>query len=246
MTKPDYGMLAVLVVLGGFIWLQDLGWLDAAGDTLPILTGLPLFAWLNRPWRLRSGGGWCEPRAALLAGILFPAGALLGSTLVLGASWTALLWSWLSARTEPRPQAAKLLVLPLLSFPWLATDFERIGWWFRLSGAAATERVLTWCQFDVSRQGTLLSVAGFTVSVEPACSGVNGLQAMLIAGTVLAYLKLRTSRLFWGSLPLLILAAWAANVVRITVSALTGIGLNAEAAVQQVQRWHWATGWLAL
>ena len=248
MTKPDYGMAGVLALLAAVLWLQALSWTRAAADTLPILVGLPLFVWLNRPWKFTTRAWELASRPALIGLVLFPIGSLLGSTLVLTAGWTALLWSWISTRTSVRdnPSASKLLVLAFLSFPWILTDLEGVGWWFRLSGAAVAERLLAWCQLDVARQGTYLSVAGFTLSVEPACSGLNGLEAMLIAGAALAYGKLGRTRLYWWNLPLLVAAAWAANLMRIVFTALWAIGLTGEEEIRRLGQFHLVVGWLAL
>lgn len=235
--------------MGAFIWMRDPRWWDAVGDTLPILAALPLFYWLGRPWVRRPGPARrLASRPVLLAAALFPAGIILDSGFALALGWTALLWSWLSATFVESSGAflRKLLILPVLSFPWLMADFERISWWFRLSGAAATEKLLSLGGAPVVREGTLLWINGLALSVEPACSGVNGLQSMLIAGGVLLYLKLRHTALFWWNLPVLAGAAWLAHLFRIMIAALCGVMLDPTAAARWVGPVHELAGWLGL
>jgi exosortase/archaeosortase family protein len=247
--RGDAAFLAALALLGAFIWLRDRSWLAAPADTLPILVGLPLFAWLGAPWR-RSAAAAPSRRAMMMAGIgiaLFPLGVLADSTTLLALGWTLLLGSWCEMR---RPNASRatpqLLVLAFISFPWIANDFERLGWWFRLSGAAAVGRALTALDFAVVRQGTFLTINGFSVSVEPACSGLNGLQSLLLAGVVVAYVKLKHTRWFWWNLPVLVAAAWLANFLRIFSAAIFGAKLDPAVALRWIGPMHTVSGWLAL
>lgn len=249
MKKQDLLIFGGLAGLGAFIWMRDLRWWDTVGDTLPILTALPLFYWLGRPWVRRPGATLrLTTRPALLAAALFPAGIILDSGFALALGWTALLWSWLSATFAESPGAflRKLLILPVLSFPWLMADFERISWWFRLSGAAATEKLLLLGGAPIVREGTFLWANGLALSVEPACSGVNGLQSMLVAGGVLLYLKLRHTVLFWWNLPVLAGAAWLAHLFRIMIAALCGVMLDPDTALRWVGPVHAFAGWLGL
>jgi exosortase/archaeosortase family protein len=240
--------MGVLAVVAGFIWVRDLTWLRAPGDTMPIVAALPLFVWLKGPWVFSSHSWRMAPRALLCAALLIPAGVLLDSNFVLTAGWTALLWSWISGRSAEGGGscARRLLVLPFLAFPWIATDFERVGWWFRLSGAAVTQHLLAWCQLGVVRHGTYLSVNDVSVTVDPACSGINGLQSMLIAGAVLAYVKLKETRWYWYNLPVLVLAAWAANVLRILSATLCVAAWNDANVLRWLGPVHLLAGWLAL
>lgn len=248
MKKHDFVALGLLLALAGFIWFRDTRWWDAAGDSLPLLAALPLFIWLRRPWQPRARG-WRLHRGWLAAALtLFPLGIAFDSGLVLACGWTALLASWVQGRFVAPEGAAtrQLLILPLLAFPWMITDLETIAWWFRLSGAAVTEQLMSLGSFPVVREGTYLSVNGFGVSVEPACSGVNGLQSMLVAGGAIAYWKLRGSALFWWNLPVLVGAAWLANLLRIVTATACGAFLAPETAAKWVDPVHSFAGWLAL
>jgi exosortase/archaeosortase family protein len=248
MKKSDFAWCGALVAYAAFIWLRDRQWLGAADDLLPILAGLPLFVWLKWPFRFAATAQPVSSRMVLLAALFFAGGAVANSTLALAVSWTILLWAWLSVRLVDGHGAAlrRLIVLPLFSFPWIATDLERLGWWFRLSGAAAVERVLALGAEDVTRNGTFLLVNGFQLSVEPACSGLNGLQSMLIAGTMLAFIALKNSPLYWASLLALPVAAWLANFLRILSGAVVPLVVEPELAARWVGPLHSATGWFAL
>jgi len=248
MKKLDYAWIGGLVLAGIYIWARNQAWASSADETLPILAGLALFVWLPWPWN------WAETRhgarrvpcvAGLAVGLL---GLLLDSTLLLAIAWTCLLWSWISVRmvSEQREPLRKLMVLPLLSFPWMVNDFSRLSWYFRLSAAAATEKLLGWTHFHVLRQGTFLTVNGFALSVEPACSGLNGLQTMLTAGAALAYLRLKRSNLFWPALLLLPLAAWIANLMRVLFASVLGASLSPQMAQLWVGPLHLVAGWIAI
>jgi len=248
MKPSDYSWLFVLIGYAAFIWFRNLQWLAAADDLVPILAGLPLFVWLKWPLRFTATAVAPATSSLLVAALLFAAGVLANLTVLLAVSWTVLLWAWLSVRLIDgrSPALRRLLVLPIFSFPWIATDFERLGWWFRLSGANAVERLLAAGSVPVSRDGTFLLVNGFQLSVEPACSGLNGLQSLLIAGTMLAFITLKNSPWFWSSLLLLPVAAWVANVLRILSGAIVPVIMDAEAAARWVGPLHSGAGWIAL
>ncbi|SCY30157.1 exosortase/archaeosortase family protein [Desulfoluna spongiiphila] len=227
------------------IWLQDTGWSQSLSDTLPVLAALPLFYWLGRPWNLAAEPS--PPSAPfLVTGIaLFALGVITGIALFPALGWTAFLWSWLSPRlaTEARARVSKLLPLPVMAFPWLLLDGRPVGWWFRLTGAEATEGVFTLLRLDVLRQGTRLLVENLPVDVAPACSGLNTLQAMLIAGIALAFLELGETRLYWVCLPLLAAAAWMANTLRIIAITSTALVFDPETAMGI---FHTLGGWMVL
>lgn len=249
MKRHDLPIIGALAVLAVFIWTRDLRWMDSAADSLALLVSFPVFWWLRRPWERKTGvRAPLGPGTALVAAGLFGAGIAADSGLVLAAAWTALLASWMSAVfVEPSGGSTrKLLLLPLLGFPWLLTDLESVAWWFRLSGAAATEHVLAWYGVPVEREGTLLWCNGLGVSVEAACSGVNGLQSMLVVGGALAYVHLGRSGWFWWNLPLLAGAAWLANTGRIVAASLCGVWLEPAAAQRWVGPVHDVAGWVSL
>ena len=208
------------------IWIQDTAWIQSATDTLPALAALPLFIWLGKPWDLNPIPRPPSARLLITALILLAAGLLTDLTLLLALGWTALLWGWLSPQLgdEAKYRGKRLLILPIMAFPWLLLDGHPVGWWFRLSGAQATQWFFNLFEINVLRRGTLLLVETLPVDVAPACSGLNTLQAMLIAGTVIAFLELGKGPMYWFCLPLLILTTWLANTLRIIT--ITGTALR--------------------
>lgn len=231
-TAQDRACFSFLAFLAAFIWWRDLNWMATAGDVLPILVAFPLFWWCGRPWRWRIEGihlnwGWLTAATAF-----WIVGIILNLTFFLTLAWTLALWSLLAARLEPAAviPTSRLLPLLLLAFPWLAMDADQIGWWFRLSAAGVTERLFDTLGFDVTRQGTQVLVQGLPISVDAECSGLKVLQAMLIAGLIVANRKFGTSRNYWWSLPILVVAAWCANTLRVVIVSITALSFGADFA----------------
>lgn len=235
----------LLTICFPLIWLQDTGWTKALSDTLPVLAALPLFIWLGWPWSLASGPHPPSKRPLLVGMLLFALGLLTGIALFPALGWTALFWSWLSPRLAPgaKEKTKKLMPLPVMAFPWLLLDGRPVGWWFRLTGAEATEGVFTLFQLDVLRQGTRLLVETLPVDVTPACSGLNTLQAMLIAGIAIAFLELGESPRYWVCLPLLVIATWVANTLRIIAITATAL-IHGPDTAEGI--FHTLGGWVVL
>ncbi len=216
MKLRDYLCLGMLLLGVLLIWRHDLAWVPAAAETLPVLATLPLFVWLGAPWRFRSDPFQLHRRTIAAAGVVLVLGLALDLTCLLAAAWTLALWGWLRARlVAENVGLRRLMLLPLLAFPWLTLDLAPLGWWFRITAAWAADHLFGALSFIVVRQGTNLVVHGLPIEVTPACSGLNSLQSILIAGFVLAWLELRSSRWFWLGLATLPLLAWTANVARI-------------------------------
>lgn len=216
MKRGDHLWLGGLLIGAGLIWLHDLSWLPVASETLPVLAALPLFVWLGAPWRFRPEPFEFHAKTLGAAGVLLAVGFALDLTFLLAAAWTLALWSWLRARVVgERASLSRLVLLPLMAFPWLTLDLAPLGWWFRLTAAWAADYLFGALGFVVVRQGTNLLVHGLPIEVAPVCAGMNSLQSVLIAGIVLAWLYLGRSRWFWLSLATLPMLAWMANVARI-------------------------------
>lgn len=245
MSRLDIGVLSILVLLAFFIWLRDTSWMGSSDDTLPILVALPLFYWAGLPWDLSRPLDHLPAVSIGITVILFLLGIVLNSTLLLSVGWVYLLWTWLSRRSsvQDRDKIQKLLILPLLSFPWITLDAQPVGWWFRLSGAKVTGMFYAMLGQDVKIAGTNLLINGLPMSVEAACSGLNALQSMMIAGSLLAYLYLGTTNRYWWNLLLIVFLAWLANTVRVAV--ISGIGLVAGPEVAMGAFHGWG-GWLVL
>jgi exosortase len=245
LTVEDYVWVAGLALLAVFIWVRDRNWLGSASEVVPILAVLPLFVWLGMPWRLgveRREWGWSWLGWAG-GGLLL--GVVAEVTLLLALAWVAALWAWLGARVVPeaRNGVARLLVLPVMGFPWVILDGGWLGWWFRLSAAWVAEQVFGVVGLAVAREGTQLVVQGLPVAVDASCSGLRVLQAMLIAGWVLVYLELRGARGYWWALPGLVVAAWLANVLRVLTLCVAALTFGSEFARGWFHAWG---GWFVL
>lgn len=245
MALRDTGMPALLAALAAYVWAKTLPFLAPLENTLPILLALPLFGILGGPWRWKR-----RPQVALslrpLTGIAaFIAGAVADSVTMLSAAWTYLLWIWISDHldAQDRHRVRKLLVLPLLSFPWLYLEGGAIGWYFRLTGAWVASHLFGAAGLDVAREGTGLIIRGMPLDIGEACSGINTLQSMLIAGTVLNFHYLGKRRAYWWNIPALFVLSWLANTTRIVILCAAALRFGHEFASGL---FHTAGGWSLL
>lgn len=245
MKAKDLLFFTSLAALAIFIWLRDTHWMSSSEDTLPALVAIPVFIWLGWPWNFRKD--WETPSQWLIVSsvILFLAGIALNLTIFLATSWTILLWTWLSIRLEEDTltRARKLLILPLLAFPWITLDAAPLGWWFRLSGAWTAGHFFSLLGANVEQMGTNLIVNGLPISVDAACAGLNTLQSMLIAGTFVAFVILGDTNRYWWSIPQLILFTWIANTLRIIVLVITALAVNVPFAMGA---FHTFGGWIVV
>jgi exosortase/archaeosortase family protein len=237
---------AALLAAAAGVWYRDHAWLAEAADTLPLAAGIPLALWLGRPWTpaSHSPAGKQVPRVLLFSGLVaFLLGWILPSISLLALAWTLLAWCWTRHWLRPRRGSFGIFLILLLSFPWLPLEWPAIGWWFRLSAAAACEQFFHLLAIPVERQGTDLRVMGSSIHIEAACAGWNLLQLTLMAGTAIATFELsRQRRLVWFLLALPFLA-WAANFLR--VLALTALSLSFDVATAEGTL-HGLTGLLVL
>lgn len=245
MKFKDWLWLVALAAFAALIWGRDRSWVGNAPEVLPILGALPVFLWLGAPWRFTVAPFAINMTTLAVAVILFVLGTVCNLTLLLALGWALAVWSWLQLRLEPgdRQRVFRLLALLVMAFPWVTLDAGQVGWWFRLSAAWVTEQFYTLLGLVVTRDGTFLKVQGLPVSVEAACSGLKALQAMLIAGTMLAYIQLGRNRLYWWSLPLLILLAWVANTARVLMLTAAALTFGTEFAEGWFHAWG---GWFVL
>jgi exosortase len=245
MKLSDVVIIFVLALLAAFVWLRDTTWMSSSDDTLPILVALPIFVWLGWPWRFLEHSGPIPKLPIAIAAILFVLGIGGNLTILLAIGWTLLLWTWLAARTDPADHSKikKLLILPFMAFPWVTLDAGPLGWWFRLSGAHVTAALYSLLGFNVIQEGTHILINSLPVSVEAACAGLNTLQSMLIAGSVVAFIFLGNSNRYWWNLPLLVVMAWVANTLRILVLVAAALIVSPEFALGAFHTWG---GWLVL
>jgi len=229
-----------LLCLGFFIWPQG----SPLADSLPLLAGVPLFIWLGWPWRRRSDNPLPRPATLLLPALVCLGGFATGLMFPSVLGWVWFLRIWLG-RFDLRGPArlSRLLLLPALSFPWIAHDLAQVGWWFRLSGAWSATRLFGLLGFEVSRAGTNVWLQGFPVSVDPACAGLGTLQAMLLAGAFLALSQIGHHRRFWWQIAALVPFAWVANTARVILTCVALLTAGPAFATGAFHSW---SGWVLL
>lgn len=247
MNKDDLIALGILSLLALFIWLRDFNWITSLPDTLPILACFPIFIFLGAPWRWKYETTQVSPSFLQSSTIvvIFLAGIAVDLTILLTLAWTLLLWSWLSMRLETpsRQQLLKLLVFPMMAFPWISLDGQPIGWLFRLSGAWVVANIYSLLGLNALQQGTKIVVNNFPISIDVACAGLNTLQSMLIAGSALAYLYLGGKNRYWFNIALLPLLAWVANTMRVFILTAAVLLAGPEFALGIFHTWG---GWLVI
>jgi len=221
-------MMLLLFTLALFIWVQDISWLSAFSDTLPIIASLPLFVWLGWPWRFIHGTWSLSPSNLLFSTTGFLLGGITGSFLLFALGWTSLLWYWLSVRVEPQnlQSLKRLMILPILAFPWIMLEGEMIGWWFRISGSWATGTLYSLLGYNVMQKGTSLLVQGLPIDISASCAGLNTLQSMLIAGSGVAYIILGNHPAYWLNIIFLVIFSWIANTLRIIVICWAAVAVS--------------------
>ena len=246
MKRRDQFWLVVFLAVATFIWLRDRTWLSSLDEVLPLLVAPTVFLWLGTPWR-----GWRKDDAFFNSGhlivptVVFVLGLALDATLLLALGWTLAVWAWLGGKI-PRQRSdelRRLLIFLLLAFPWLALDLPSLGWWFRLSAAWSAEHFFQALGLAVSRDGTQIVIQNFPIEVTAACAGLKVLQAMLVAGGVMAFVQLGRSRWYWPAVAMLPLVAWLANTLRVVMLSTVALTFGANAANGWFHEWG---GWLVL
>ncbi|WOO42023.1 archaeosortase/exosortase family protein [Rubellicoccus peritrichatus] len=218
--------LTALAICYVIIWWQDSLWLTAPADTLPLVSGLILLLFLGRPWIFLKTRKSISQPFCIIAIALIAFGIAINIMILSALGWTLLLTVFLRSYFQLPRYWAQLLPLAFFAFPWVATDLPMVGWWFRISAATVSAWIFQSLGFLVMRQGADIQVQGLPISVEAACSGLNLLQALLLAGAVLGLLQLRGRTSYWGFLLSLPLLAWFANTCRILV--ITAVALSSD------------------
>lgn len=224
-----------LLAIYPLIWLIDLSWWQLAPDVLIIVGILPLAWLLNRRAGVSGKSADRRPGLTKVAILLLTVGILLNQF-----SLMAFAWSWLATDyvfPATKLSRVRLWVLCTGAFPWILVEGQRVGWYFRLTGADLTVWLYDLLNYEVTGGGTLLEIEGLPISVETACSGLQLLQVLLSGGIALTLVRFPKEPGFWCMLALLPALAWFANTVRIIVISAWGLNFGAEAAVGAFHTW---------
>lgn len=224
MTSPQrpspsaFAAALVLVLLGAWIFMQSPDELSAQ------VLALAFLLYMHHPVAWKHGA-LPRPPAWLGPAALFAAGNLTDLMLpqALGWVWALGLWARAFVASSALPITRSWIAF-LFVFPWITHDFPGIGWWFRLSGAAATGVIFQALGFPVAREGVRLLVGGLPVNVEAACAGMGLLQGLLVTGVVLLLVYFPKDRIFYLLLPAIPALAWISNTARIT--GITAVALS--------------------
>lgn len=212
-----------LCLFGVAIWIFAASRYPLNFDNLWILLAFPALIWLGQFsfQNLKSSEG-INPKALYLALSCLVLGMISGSITLLAASWAVFAFPLLKQISPESP--GRLAIIGFCGFPWILCDFEAISWFFRLSGATTTAQIFALSGFDVEQQGVFLNVQGLPVSIEPACSGMDLLQLLAVAGACLSTMIARSKTAFAICILCIAPICWLANTIRIlaiTVAALT-------------------------
>src|SRR6184192_1654740 len=106
-------------------------------------------------------------------------------------------------------------------------------------------KTATFCLYNfgipVLREGNVIVLAGTTLEVAEACSGIRSLQALLALGTVYAYFSQRSTWKRWTLVLLSVPIAIAANAFRVSG---TGVLANYWGSQAAEGFYHTFSGWL--
>lgn len=239
MNRLDTVWLTGLALAAIWIWCRDLGWIHQASSTFPILFSLAWYAWLVSPWQVvDQTSSVSKPQLAVAAVLVF-AGVGTNLTVLLAVAWSISFRAWIATRFDlaTRYKANRLLLLIVMAFPWMTLDGEFVSTFFRLTAAQFSASFFTLVGFSVERAGTNLWIQGLPVSVNEACSGLGALQAVMIAGLVLLEALVPQNNRFWMQIPLLAVAAWTANALRVIVISIAALTWGTDFAAGSFHTW---------
>ena len=220
-NDPDYshGFL-VPVLVGYFVWER---W-----DRLKVVRIAP------SPWGMAVLG------FGLLMLVIGSVGAELylqrSSLIVVMAGLVLLMMGRDALKTLMFPIAFMLFMVPLPAIVVNAVAFP-----LQLFAARTAEFCLFNFGIPVLREGNVIVLAGTTLEVAEACSGIRSLQALLALGTVYAYFSQRSTWKRWTLVLLSVPIAIAANAFRVSD---TGVLANYWGAQAAEGFYHTFSGWL--
>ena len=128
----------------------------------------------------------------------------------------------------------KLLALPIaflfFMVPLPAIVVNLVSFPLQLFAAKTAAFCLFNLGIPVLREGNVIALAGTTLEVAEACSGIRSLQALLALGTIFAYFSQRVMWKRWVLILLSIPIAIVANAFRVTGTGVLAQYWGAEAA----------------
>lgn len=220
-NDPDYSHGFLVPVLVGYFMWERWGRLKVVRIT-PSLWGVAVLA------------------GALLMLVVGSIGAELylqrSSLIVVIAGLVLLIMGRDALKTLMFPIAFMLFMVPLPAIMVNAVAFP-----LQLFAARTAEFCLFNFGIPVLREGNVIVLAGTTLEVAEACSGIRSLQALLALGTVYAYFSQRQTWKRWILVLLSVPIAIAANAFRVSG---TGVLANYWGSQAAEGFYHTFSGWL--
>ncbi|WP_447986187.1 exosortase A [Nitrospira sp. Nam74] len=235
------GLYHEVLVKLGIQWNDDPDY--SHGFLVPVLVGY--FVW-ERWDRLKvirispSLWGIALLASGLLMLVIGSIGAELylqrSSLIVVIAGLVLLIMGRDALKTFMFPIAFMLFMVPLPAIVVNAVAFP-----LQLFAARTAEFCLFNFGIPVLREGNVIVLAGTTLEVAEACSGIRSLQALLALGTVYAYFSQRSTWKRWTLVLLSVPIAIAANAFRVSG---TGVLANYWGSQAAEGFYHTFSGWL--
>jgi exosortase len=230
-----------ILIRMGTQWYDDPDY--SHGFLIPFLSGY--FVWERRE-KLRA----LSPRpnvwgiGLLGLGLLMLVIGSLGAELYLQRSSLIVVLAGLVLLLRGR-ESLRVLAFPIVvlffMIPLPAIVVNAVAFPLQLFAA----QTATYCLYNfgipVLREGNVILLAGTTLEVAEACSGIRSLQALLALGTVFGYFSQRAMWKRWALVFLSIPIAIAANAFRVTGTGVLANYWGVEAAVGF---YHTFQGWL--
>ena len=240
----------IAVLLWFLFWsvLADMAhdwWIEPAWSQGMLLPPLALYiAWLNRQ-RISAIPVEPDTRGILLtvlAGGIFVVGKLASEFFLSRISFVIMLTSFVWTFWGPRRLRALSFPLLLLAtmVPLPAMLYNSMAAPLQLFASDAATHIIQMLGVTVFRDGNIIQLAGISLGVAEACSGLNSLSALIVGSILLGFLSCTGIRsrlvLFAIAVPIAI----AVNVLRVAGTAILA-DHNQELAMGF---YHAFSGWL--
>jgi len=163
-------------------------------------------------------------------------GLLADLSLVSTFGWIMLLRSCLPMNPSNGLNAS-VLPLAFLATPWIHSDLSFLSGALRDVATLLAGHILWF--FNVGGQigPSVLAVGNRTLSIAGECDGRNSLHAALIAGFTILYAQQRSNFALGKYFIVILLAAWLANLSRITFLAVAVAEFGDQVSIELLHAW---------
>lgn len=201
-------------------WMTEMG--ASHGLIIPPLVALII--WIERerimraPVELDIRGLWLVPLGSLLYLVGRLGAEFFLTRLSLICNITGLIWVFWGRYRLSLLKFPLLLLTTMIPIPQLI--YKTVSGPLQLLASTAATDVARWAGVSVFQDGNVINLAGMSLGVEEACSGMQSISALVIGSLLLGFLNLQRNWaravLCFVSFPIAILA----NVVRVSGTAI--------------------------